>query len=405
MRILVGIKRTQAMESMLEYRKQEMEFQIVETDNEFLFHLPHKYNIICIDSGIFSDTYPWVWMSELKKENPKAVVYVALDADIYDSAMLSIIEKLAQDYEFNIISIQISTEKTAYAFAKELFGLEQSPSSAMQSGKFVSVIPASPGDGATTIAINTALAIASQTKLRVGLFDGNLKNPVIRSNLNISDRLKNSFHIRSKLQTGTLDPAALENSCVPFKKIPNLFVLPGTHRRETASDVTPEMIYHLMAVARQTFHITIMDVSTFPDNAATVCGVRYSDVRFLVCQDNYASYRISWNEWFECYWRLCGISPKDFKLVVNRHQGNEKLDDMLGQLNMELVGKVPNVSGGLGVRAVNDGIPLYMHPGSEAFIQAVNQLAGSIAEDESMAFVAAAAESKRKSLLAKIFGK
>jgi pilus assembly protein CpaE len=405
MKILVGIKRAQAMESMLEYRKQEMEFQIVETDTEFLFHLPAQYNVICIDSGIFSDTYPWVWMSEIKKENPNAVVYVALDADSYDSTMISIIEKLAQDYEFNIISIQISTEKTAYAFAKELFGLDQLPASAIQSGKFISVIPASAGDGATTIAINTALAIASKTKLRVGLIDGNLKNPMIRSNLNISDRLKNSFQIRSKLQTGILDPATLEAACVPYKKIPNLFVLPGTHRRETASDVTPEMIYHLMTVARQTFHVTIMDVSTFPDNAATVCGVRYSDVRFLVAQDNYASYRISWYEWFECYWRLCGFSSKDFKLVINRHQGNDKIDDMLGQLNMELVGKIPNVSGGIGVKSVNDGIPLYMQPGSDTFIQAINQFAGSIAEDESMEFVTATAETKRRGLLAKIFGK
>ncbi|CAG7651309.1 CpaE family protein [Paenibacillus allorhizosphaerae] len=405
MRALIGIKEQVAIERLLEYRKEGMDCQIVNQKDEFFFQLPNNFDVVCVDSGLFTDLYPWIWVEEIKRAATTALVYIALDTDTYDSTMLSIIEKLAMDYDFNIIPAQISTEKTAYEFVKNILGFERSQAHQVEGSKFITVLPAASADGASTVAINTALAIASKTKLRVGLIDGNLKNPSLRSHLNIADRLKSNFQIRAKLQTGTLDPTSLEAASVVHKKFPNLYVLPGSHRRETASDVTPEMIYHLMAVARQTFHITIMDVGSFADNAATVCGVRYADERWLVSQPIYASYRISWKEWFECYWRLCGLGSKDFKLVINRLQENEKIDDMINYLNMDVVGKIPNVGGGLGVKSVHDGIPLYLQAGSQidTFTQAINLLASTIAESNSAEFVAAASEQKQPGFLRKIF--
>ncbi|MDQ0896214.1 MULTISPECIES: hypothetical protein [unclassified Paenibacillus] len=405
MRVLIGIKQQEAMERLLEYRKEGMEFQIVDQKDEFLFHLANNYDVVCADAGLFTDLYPWVWVDEIKRASTGALVYITLDTVTYDSAMISIIEKLALDYDFTILPAQISSEKTAYEFAKNILGFERSQDQHVEGGKFISVLPAAAADGASTVAMNTALAIASKTKLRVGLIDGNLKNPSLRSHLNISDRIKSNFQIRAKLQSGTLDPSSLEAASVVHKKFSNLYVLPGSHRRETASDVTPEMIYHLMSVARQTFHITIMDVSSFADNAATICGVRYADERWLVSQPIYTSYRISWKEWLECYWRLCGLSSKDFKLVINRLQENDKLEDMINYLDMDVAGKIPNVGGGLGVKSIHDGIPLYLQADSQidSFNQAINQLASTIADSNSTDFVAAASEQKQPGFFRKIF--
>lgn len=405
MRVLIGIKQQGAMESLLEYRKDSMEFHIVDQKDEFLFQLASDYDVVCADAGLFTDLYPWVWVDEIKRVATRALVYIALDTDAYDSTMISIIEKLALDYDFTILSAQISSEKTAYEFAKNILGFERSQAQYAEGGKFITVLPASASDGASTIALNTALAIASNTNLRVGLIDGNLKNPSLRSHLNISDRIKSNFQIRAKMQTGTLDPSTLQAASVVHKKFSNLYVLPGSHRRETASDVTPEMIYHLMSVARQTFHITIMDVSSFADNAATICGVRYADERWLVSQPIYTSYRISWKEWLECYWRLCGLSSKDFKLVINRIQENDSLEDMINYLDMDVAGKIPNVGGGLGVKSIHDGIPLYLQTGSQidSFIHASNELASTIANNNKTDFVAAASEQRQPGFFRKIF--
>jgi pilus assembly protein CpaE len=231
-----------------------------------------------------------------------------------------------------------------------------------------------------------ALALATHSPLKIGYLDLNLKNPSVGTYLNLAESDKSNIRIRPLLQTQALSPAGLLDACIGYRRVKRLFILPGTARRETASDVTPEMINHLLTVARQTFDLTLLDLSGYPDNAATVCGVRGADIRLLTARPQFDSYRTGWGDWYDCYWKYCGLAPQEIALVMNRTTVHKDAINAADYLGMTLWGTLPDAPVGLGLRAVDEGQPLYYQAGAESFVAAIHDLAGRLAGETGVAF-------------------
>src|SRR5690606_33404280 len=144
MKVLIALKELEAMERYMEYKREEMQIQLVDRKDMFDLHISYPVDVICVDTRLFTDVYPWVWMEQIKTYNKKASVYIALDVDTYDTSMLSIIEKLSTDYGFTLIPTQVTAELITYEFAKRVFDIDrQSPaSSPVGAGKFITVLPA-----------------------------------------------------------------------------------------------------------------------------------------------------------------------------------------------------------------------------------------------------------------------
>jgi pilus assembly protein CpaE len=384
MKYLIGMNKGSTLEGLMTYQTGGAMVEITNSKEQFLFRLQDSYNSVVVHTHIFADEYPWVWMGEIERIQKSSKVIIVLDETVYDSLMCEVIQRIASDFGFIVVPLGNTEDEISKELAILLFGKVNDKNEPKRGGKVVVTWSAASNDGSTTVAINTAIALATMTKLRIGLIDLNLKNPEIRANLNIPVSDKTNVKIRAKLQTNSLKQSDLIDACVSYQKIPGLFFLPGTPRRDTASDVTPEMVQHLLQVARETFDITIVDVHSFPDNAATISAVRTADERWLVVQDNYASYKTSWGEWYDCYWKHCKISTEDISLIVNRSTPQVNTDKIASQLNMKLLGDIYNVGGGLGVKAVHEGLPMYMQSTAKDFIQNINKLARTlIGEDES----------------------
>ncbi|WP_426451466.1 AAA family ATPase [Paenibacillus sp. S-38] len=345
-----------------------------------LSRLRESFHHIVVHSGLFYDRYPWEWMEEIRRVQPHAEVTVVLDEGVYDSFGLEAVCRLAAALGYRTVPAGSREEEMLDDLAAIVTGRRAEPAAAREGkGLVAAVWPTASKDGATTIAMNTALALASAGRLQVGLIDANLRNPEIRPHLNLMDRGQSHFKLRPKMQTGTLQVDELLEGCTTYRSMPGLHILTGSPRRDTAQDMTPDMMGGLLEAARRAFDITIVDVNAYPDNAATVCTVREADVRWLVTQNNYASYQTSWNEWYNCYWRYCGLQPSDISLIVNRCAEDDKPERIADVLGMPLAGAVPNVGDGLGLQSVHEGVPLYLRPKAEAFSEAVGRLSALLA--------------------------
>ncbi|WP_163859596.1 AAA family ATPase [Paenibacillus elgii] len=338
--------------------------------------LEETFDVVAVHTGLFYDSYPWDWMPEIRRKQPQARVVVAPDEAVYDSFMLEALTRLAETLGFAVLPLGGTEQETFEALAASVEGRSfLKAADDKRSGIVVAVWPASSKDGATTVAVNTALALASANRLRVGLIDANLRNPEIRSQLNLTETDRSQFKLRPKLQTHTLQPEDLLDSCITYRKMNGLHILTGSPRRDTALDMTPEMMAHLLQTARSVFDVTLVDLNAYPDNAATVCTVRGADIRWLVAQNNYASYRTSWREWFDCYWKYCGLTPSDVSLILNRASSDDKPERIADALHMSFGASIPNAPGGLGMKAVHEGVPLYLMPKAEPFTEAIDGLA------------------------------
>lgn len=357
--------------------------------------LEEPFESVLVHTGVFYDVYPWEWMQKLSRSQPQAQVAIALDTSVYDSFFLEAIGRMADLLHYRTVPIGLTGDGMLEAFAAVVIG-DRKDSPGHRGGSVTAVWSAASKDGATTIAVSAALSLAASSGLNIGLIDGNLHNPEIRSFLNLADPDHNGFKLRPKLQTQTLTAGDLIDACVSYRKIPNLHILTGSRRRDTALDVTPEMMTHLLQTARAAFDITIVDLNSYPDNAATVCTVREADHRWLVVQNNYASFQMSWGEWYECYWKYAGLVPEDVSLILNRTAADDKPERIAALLRMPLAAAVPNLEGGLGRKAVHEGNPLYLSSGTESFTAQIDGLAARLAPKNEQNGAAPAGEAIRR---------
>lgn len=378
MNLLLAMKQGEPLDRLLELAPSRMPRRTARDKHGLLQSLQQPYEAIVLHVELFADAYPWEWMAPLREMQPDAKVIVLTSDAVYDSLWQEVLYRLAAELGFVVSPLGLTAEEAASFAWRELFGAGE-PEERRSRGIVAAVWSAACKDGATTVAANAAAALAKQTPLRVGLLDLNFKNPELRVQLQLPDAGSQSVPLRSKLQTGTLLSRELMEATTIYRKNPNLRVLPGTYRRDTAGDWSPVMIASLLDVCREAFDVTIADVSSYPDNAATVCAVRSADLRWLVAQNRRSSYMWSWSEWYECYWRLCGVEPEQIQLIINRpDSAGEKPEKAAASMRMELAGILPAVSESAARRAAEESRLLAEAAGAEAYAAAVTSLAGRL---------------------------
>jgi pilus assembly protein CpaE len=379
-RILAAVCNSEQNDFLIDLAKEAVDVQIVIVHNyeQMLNKLEGSYERIVVHCDLFSGVYPWDWMTELKLRQPHAKVMIALSLKTYDSIYNDVIIRLAVDFEFTIIPIGLSEKGIMEKFVDGLLVNQIMPTT--KSGSLIVVKSAAPKDGATTVAVSTALSLAKTTNLSIGLLDLNLKSPDIKDNFNIAQMGKSLFSLRPQYSTNSLQSSDILDHCYTYKGYKNLHLLLGSHRRDTAGDLTMEQTKYLLEAAKRTFDIVIADVHTFPDNAATVYAIKHADERWIVAQPSYASIKSSWADWYDCFWRHCGLEKADFSLIVNRSNANHaiKVSGIGADLGIKIGGIISNVSGGMGIKAVNEGVPLLLAENNGLFTKEIHLITSQL---------------------------
>lgn len=397
LKLLAALCNAEQIDFLTDLTKSSIDNQIVTVQSyeQFILKMEGTYDRIAVHCDLFQCTYPWEWMVDLKIRQPQARIMIALSTKSYDSIYNDVITRLAVDFDFTIVPLGLSEQEIAEKFAQGLLNYPLALPS--KRAALITLISASSKDGATTLAVNTALTLAKTTSLKIGLLDLNLKAPDIKDNFNIAQARKSLFSLRPKLNSNSITSVDLMEHCYTYKGFKNLYLLLGSHRRDTAGDLTIEQMKNLIDVARRTFDIVIADVHTFADNAATIYAIKHADHRWIVTQPNYVSFKSSWVDWYDCYWRHCGLEKDSFSLIVNRMSVNSgmKASAIEADLGIKLLGVISNVMGGVGIKAVNEGLPLLLAENNGAFTKEMNVIASRLLERIGIEFSDAPSDNKQ----------
>jgi pilus assembly protein CpaE len=375
---------------------------ITNDQESFWRELARPLSMIVVHVELFAERYPWDWVVKLRERQPDAQVIIVSSDAIYDSLMQEVLQRWAAAAGMKVVPSEASGDE----IIEIMFPVTgKADFRSTDEGLLVTIWSASAKDGATTVATNMAFLLARHTPLKIGLFDLNLKNPELRLIFPHSDRARSNMMLRPKLQTGQLRPTELWDACVSWKGVTHLRILHGTHRRDTAADFSPQMMEALLQAARQTFDITLLDVSTYPDNAATICAVRAADIRWLVAQQHIGSYLWSWSEWYECYWRLCGLKADQVHAIMNRYdpQG-QRAERIAAAMGMPLAGTIPDASALIKQRTVHRERILLAELEHKDMVSALHRLASKLALQASGKPLMDAVRPRRKPLVSLLTG-
>lgn len=355
-------------------------FIIAYTDRELDKAVQEKVEYMVIDEEIFSQIQPWLWLTKLRNDFPNTEITIILSDKTNDSLYMELIRRIGMELKISFIPPGLTMEELyeaiENAFTKKI---RQKP---LKKNTLISILGAAPKDGASTIAINTALALAEASGKKIGVFDLNLKSPDMKDQLQLKGN-KGFPVIQVDCDAKTLTPVSLLQACEVYKH-ENLYVLTGLHRRDWAERIKDEEIAVLLQVARQVFDITLIDVHSFPDNAATVQAIKNSDERWVVAQPIVTSFQSSWFDWYHSIWQTYyEMSEADFKLIINRYEDSFfKAGAIEKAMGIKSIAQIPNASQGAGIKAVNYATPLFMSEEKhvEPFRQAITKLAVDLCE-------------------------
>jgi pilus assembly protein CpaE len=329
------------------------------TDREALWNTP-SVSALIVHVSLFADVYPWQWVPQLRTFGKDVFIAVVTDRVVYDSLMMEVLMRLCAEAGIDVVYAEdtVQSQRVALQSIWRAWGLmDHDAQEVTRSGAVVATLGGAPRDGATSTAIGIACALAQQPSLRIGLLDLHLKSPELSLFVPQSAHRYAHIGMRAQLHTGMLTPQMLWEMCVPYKK--SVRVLHGTPRRDTAGDVTPSMMQTLLHTARNTFDITIVDVSSVPDNAATICAVREADVRLLIATQSLRSYMWNVGEWFACFWNTIGVDLASMQLVLNRVVPHDEHPERIASLlGTRLIATVPHISDALCQKAERARIPL-----------------------------------------------
>lgn len=341
-----------------------------------------ELDFIFVHEDIYSTKYPWEWISYIKSSIGIDTKFIILLSETTDSWYREIIKRLSTDLGISLVPNGLTVDEIAEEIDNRIYPKARS-AEGNEEGRLAVLMSASPKDGATTVAISTAICAAQRMpEKNVLLVDFNLKSPEVRDHLNIHSD-KGYQLIQSDCDSGTLEQSALLKACEKLKEAPNLHILTGIQRREWAEKITIDEIGHFITVARKTFDLIIADVHTFPDQAATLKCMKEADDRIVVVQPIITSYQSSWNDWFNSVWQHYGIKESDFHLVLNRdNKGTLEGYGIEKAMGTKIVNRIKNVDKGAGIKAINFGQPLYLNEESEIdeFRDNILQLTSWIAE-------------------------
>lgn len=238
--------------------------------------------------------------------------------------------------------------------------------------KFIAVMGAKGGVGATTVAVNLGAQLCSSTRKRVVLLD--LARPL--GNVHLLLDLSPSFGIRDAVANlERLDSHFFAGLLTHHKT--NLEIVGGAMQPEEWDTIPVPALDRLVNVAQNSFDFVLADVgSQFSSEwspmlrmAAMVLVVAEANVPALWTLDR----RLAAMKAF-------GIEPDRIRIVINRwHKGDEEtLQTMQKNLNHSICSYLPNDFRRVSA-AVNHGVPLGADGRNDVLSNRYRQLAAHVA--------------------------
>lgn len=202
-----------------------------------------------------------------------------------------------------------------------------------------------PNIGTTVTAFGFAAALAQRTHQSVGYLCLNLKSSKIHRYMGVDNPAVTLDMLRAELRSSLLTKVRLLRYCYQDMRLSNLFVLFGNMLREQAEYFVPQDIEYLLDTASQTFDYCILDVSSYWDNAATICGLLHADQKVLITTRDLACFQEDMHRWTRSISSIYDIDPDGFRLLVadcrgRKYQGEVSLEDIGKEMELPCIGAI-----------------------------------------------------------------
>lgn len=248
-------------------------------------------------------------------------------------------------------------------------------------GKIVLFMGTTPNIGTTVIAMGAASRLAEWSETTVGYMCLNLKSSKLHRYLGVEPSA-GLDSVRAEMRAGSLYSRKLMSYFEPMKESRRLDVLYGATQREQAEFYQPADIRHLLKAARSSYRLTVVEVSAYWDNAATITAAMEADCRVAVTTPDLGHFQEDLNRGIRTAGPLFGVVPEEFLLAVTQYQpgrpGGIRLSDIKKEAGMELAAAVaydPSLRDRL-----NEGRLWEYATANKAFAQSLQPLAETIAD-------------------------
>lgn len=212
-------------------------------------------------------------------------------------------------------------------------------------GKAVVFVGSTPNIGTTITSFGIAVGIANHSRQRVGYLCLNLKSSKLHRYIGVEKPETSLDQLRAEIRSHSLRPERLTTYCQTVKGVPSLSVLFGNQLREQAEFFTAEDIEHLIAVAKQTFDLCLIEVNAYWDNAATICALLQADSRILVTTPELTHFQEDTDRWLRALCPIIGLQSGSFDLVLTQadkgvHTAGIRQSDIRKETGLSFIGKV-----------------------------------------------------------------
>lgn len=181
-----------------------------------------------------------------------------------------------------------------------------------QSGTVISFMSAASGDGASTIALNTAYALATEHRKSVVLVDMDYQFGMIAKNLDLTT----PFGIKELFEHPDrgIDSTLIERMIASYSGS-RLRIIAAPNQLHPIPDVKPEAIHELLTILRREYDVVVLDLPHIwtPWVAA---ALKQSSEVVMVAQLWLRS--VTHSSRLLGAWRQAGVSNEAVSLVINR---------------------------------------------------------------------------------------
>jgi pilus assembly protein CpaE len=236
-------------------------------------------------------------------------------------------------------------------------------------GQVIAVHGSKGGVGATTIAVNLAVAVRSATRARIALVDANLYSGDVAAALNLRSR-SNLADLTPHLKD--LDREFLERAAVRHSSGLQAFLAPDDFVR--AQVISSEQIARILKVMREHYDYIIVDTCSLPD-PVTSAALEEADRIVLVFTPEVPALKNAAR-----FLQLSEEFGHQGKIMLALNRSGSRGSVGLGDIEAHLHGSVAVKIGSEGrklIEAINAGEPVVSHRRS-SFARGIWQLASTI---------------------------
>ncbi len=193
----------------------------------------------------------------------------------------------------------------------DVFVESSTPAGGKGQGMIISLMSAASGDGSSTIAVNTAYALAQQSGAQVVLVDMDYQFGMVAKNLDVSS----SYGIKEIFDHPErgVDATLLERMQVDYKG--QFKIIAAPYELKTFPALRPEVIRDMLAILQTRYDYVVLDL---PHVWASwiAAAVAASDLNIIVSQLWLRS--VTHAARLTRAWREIGVSDEDIYAVINR---------------------------------------------------------------------------------------